>query len=741
MRSLLAEKFLLIVVSAGLPCLPAARGQASAPAGEPRTPRGASGDSTPTEEPRCVLDCIPGDAAAVFFADSPQRFVGNPLFASVLPCAGALPRIRAALTPVIDGPVALALLPEAGPPARFVPIVAAKLRAGAEDPMKRLWEALPKAINGSALAQAAGACTAALNDDGSLTLKFERYPDVFVARRGDVVLAATDATIVAAFQAGREMEHSLADRPEVVCGFRPVEGTGAPDAPSNRPKSDESRRADPDENRRADAGENRRADPDNNRRTNPEENRRADSAENRPSAAAPLAACYVNLNQLEKGYGTAMPIWAGGVSPLFRSDDLDGFALVEHANRFRVAFIRGRAPGIIAHVTNAPTSDRTMAGFFPADDVFLLSATLPAMTGWEQLMRAVPFIESIRPGEEGARTFFRVISGIDLPEGMLPFPDGRWAFGGAIDRDGHIAGGLLAVALKDAAGFQRNLDEYRRKPGSKLITNTVDGVTIDHWRTESGRLYSTMVQDDVLLIADEPHTLVAVLESRESHRSLETVRFFPKLAERLPHEHALLASVELETLFRSMPMPWHSKLDPAWRRLARNHPSIMLAAVPIEGGACFELVSAPSSKTGWSDAWEVAAIEYERVRAQARRQKSAYQLQDLATAMLIYAGDHDGAGPPTIQALLDGGNVQSAMLGCPYPELATKAVDEGPFYVLRNLPSLASLRERRESSTTVMAGERMIHDGGANFAFVDGHVEWVESPRAEELLRQLTGGE
>ncbi len=706
-KRLLAERFLLIAVSAGLPCLPAARGQGSAPPGERRTPRGASSDSIATGEPRSVLDCLPSDAAAVFFADSPDRFVRNPLIAAAVPYGKELPRVRAALAPILDGPVALALMPEAGQPARFVPLVAAKLRAGVEDPMKRLREALPKAINGSVLAEAAGACTAASNDDGSVTLKFERYPDVFVARRGDVVIAATDPLFVAAFQTGRELQHSLAVRPEVACGLRPVEGSVPTESHSYRPASEEAR----------------------------------------ANATAPLALCHVNLKRVETGYGALLPCWPRALNPVFNSVALESFALFEYSDRFKVSFVRVRSMHPVFRFISGATNSRTLAEYFPPEATFMVSGALSASPDWGEILRTVTEGDYLPPIAEGARMMLAALSGIEVPPALLPLPSGRWAFGGRIESEGQITAGLLAVALLDAAGFRRELEEYRKKPESKLITNVVENVTIDHWRasdrwpTSGGRIYSTMVLDDVLLIADEPHTLVAVLEARENHRTLDTSRFYPKLAERLQREHALLASVELETLFRSMPMSWHSKLDPAWRRLARNHPSILLAATPIQDGACMDFVSAPSSKAGWSDAWEASAAEFEPMRAQARRCKSAYTVKNIATAMLIYANDHDGAGPPSLQALLGGGQLQASALSCPYPELASKAVADGPFYLLRSLPNLASLRELKESSTTVMAGERMIHDGGANFAFADGHVEWVESPQAEELLRQLTGRE
>ncbi|MCC7290496.1 MAG: hypothetical protein IT449_00380 [Phycisphaerales bacterium] len=757
-----AVRLVFVVVGVVFPSL---SGEAVARFAPALPPQASGGDAV---EVRFILGCLPDDAAAVLFADSPQRFVSNPLFATVVPSAGELPGLRAALAPFIDGPVALALRPEGGSPAprpegassslrveveppalmpgarppaleqqggraaRFVPLVVAKLRAGVDDPMKRLRDALPKSINASALAEAAGLCTGALNDDGSVTLKFERYPDVFLAQRGGVVVAATDAYFVAEFQTGRKLEHALAARAEIACWFRAGEGSSRAASPAGGAQPDGIPRdgSDP-----------------------PRGNTDSDVA--RGIGAGPLAACYVNLSRLEQGYGAPMPIWPLEASTLPGWGRPDRFALVEDADRVRVALTRSGTEGVLPAFMDGPANERTLAEFFPTDDVFMLSASLPS--GWERIMRSAPLTERLQPDEGGARVLLGAMSGIDLPEGMLPLPAGRWAFGGRVDGDGHIAGGLLAVALQDAAAFERKLAEYRRKPGSNLITNIVDGVTIDHWigsnhwtavtnraandpaRPPGRRIYSTMVLDDVLLIADEPHTLVEALEARESHRTLDAARFFPKLAGRLPRERALLTSVELETLFRSMPMQWHSKLDPAWRRFARNHPSILLAAVPIEGGACIDVVSAPSSKAGWSDAWEAAAAEFESLRAQARRGKSAYQLRTLVAAMLIHAGDHEGAGPPTLEALLEDGDLSASMLACPYPKLASKAVAHEPFYVLRNLPNLGSLRKTKESLTEVMAGERMIHDGGANFAFVDGHVEWVESPRAEELLKQLAG--
>jgi len=39
--------------------------------------------------------------------------------------------------------------------------------------------------------------------------------------------------------------------------------------------------------------------------------------------------------------------------------------------------------------------------------------------------------------------------------------------------------------------------------------------------------------------------------------------------------------------------------------------------------------------------------------------------------------------------------------------------------------------------TTAILAEREVHDNGINVLFVDGHTEWVEQPRASEILEEI----
>jgi prepilin-type processing-associated H-X9-DG protein len=126
-----------------------------------------------------------------------------------------------------------------------------------------------------------------------------------------------------------------------------------------------------------------------------------------------------------------------------------------------------------------------------------------------------------------------------------------------------------------------------------------------------------------------------------------------------------------------------------------------------------------------------------RSRELSRRMMSASQLSGIMHAALIYAGKHDGQWPGSLSDLLQAELITLDMVGNVYegtgPRTVANVERESYYLFRRDVPEHIG-----QPASFVVAGERYIRSAeGANFAFADGHVEFVTEPDASRLLAIL----
>jgi prepilin-type processing-associated H-X9-DG protein len=127
-------------------------------------------------------------------------------------------------------------------------------------------------------------------------------------------------------------------------------------------------------------------------------------------------------------------------------------------------------------------------------------------------------------------------------------------------------------------------------------------------------------------------------------------------------------------------------------------------------------------------------------RRQARQVVSMSNMRGVGMALHQFAGEHKGAFPESLEALLkampDAASLKS--LTSPYNGKGPKSLEDvrhKSYLVYR--PGLMTSSPPQE----VLMAERDVHDGGACFLFVDGHVEFIPDPKASELLAKIEAGE
>jgi prepilin-type processing-associated H-X9-DG protein len=95
-------------------------------------------------------------------------------------------------------------------------------------------------------------------------------------------------------------------------------------------------------------------------------------------------------------------------------------------------------------------------------------------------------------------------------------------------------------------------------------------------------------------------------------------------------------------------------------------------------------------------------------------------------ACKVYLNNNEGKWPYNLQELIAEGSLNRRMVyEDPYHP---GQIGEMRYYLYRRLPA------GRSQANEVVISEPALHHNGAMFGFADGHVEWVESPRAEALL-------
>ncbi len=107
--------------------------------------------------------------------------------------------------------------------------------------------------------------------------------------------------------------------------------------------------------------------------------------------------------------------------------------------------------------------------------------------------------------------------------------------------------------------------------------------------------------------------------------------------------------------------------------------------------------------------------------------------------MYVYAEKHDGAFPDSLSDLLRAvpDAISLDQLVSPYDGQGPRSisdVDQSCYILYR--PHLST----KSAPTEVIMAEREAQRDGANFMFVDGHVELIQEPRASELIQLIRDG-
>lgn len=465
-------------------------------------------------------------------------------------------------------------------------------------------------------------------------------------------------------------------------------------------------------------------------------------------ALAPLAA--LPLSQELPGLFDALQLerveFVGLVTPPYGKPGLLRLAvgLREHDAGLWHLFASTPAPCTLAQMFPADTlvlvhGSMEHAGCMLEDVSTFLAAIDPALTHEYEQERAEFAAEvGLDPQSDLAANF-----GPEWALGWLPTTSGAEPSETGVERP-MLHDPMVALRLRDVAKFKTHLHTLQVAFELGHTSSQYRGVTIYHAQRALG-VFSYALLDDVLLLAADSEAIPRVLDERQQDKTLGDAQRFWAVKRQFGAETSKLIYIDLANVGRERLRHFGPDFTAPGKDVVLERDLTLGVAVKVEGSTLYaEFAAASAGGTGSAqDAWntvealgtEMAMQELENVR----RVTGSVRMQEILIACHVHANTHEGAWPATLETLAAEGSIPASHLCSPYEiPLQSEAEACTPYYVY--VP-LADPKQVNNPATTVVLAESEIHDGGAAIGFLDGHVEWVDCPRAEELLTALRTGQ
>jgi prepilin-type processing-associated H-X9-DG protein len=242
------------------------------------------------------------------------------------------------------------------------------------------------------------------------------------------------------------------------------------------------------------------------------------------------------------------------------------------------------------------------------------------------------------------------------------------------------------------------------------------------------------IDGDRLIIGSMPQATRAMVEARDGKRRLLDSADFRALYATLPREKAMLAFVDLAVQFRRM-----EELRDAGIEIPEE-PMFAVASLTGRGDTAHaSLRLSPRVE-------QLLTQALHRAAAQARRTSSLNNLRQLALAAMLFANVNEDRLPSSwsdIVPYIEGneGNLQLVVSpNDPRDVKVTKDnIDATASYLFNETLRGAKLPGiERPHATPLFAEPIAFYNGkGTNFAYADGHVEWLGAEEAKKLLERM----
>ena len=373
----------------------------------------------------------------------------------------------------------------------------------------------------------------------------------------------------------------------------------------------------------------------------------------------------------------------------------------------------------------------SLASYFPPDiDVAIHGSHSSLAQVADDVLSVLGGIDKrIADEYEQDRAEFRDDVGFDSHSEILSNFVDEWAVGFDISEAGSQTP-LFAFKLADETKFRSHFEAARRFFDLKVSNSVHAGTPVYVAERQRGQFAFSVVRG-ALVISQDVERVKASIDAAEHRKSLADTKKYKESYE------GCRGGVSRFAYFNFAAFVDEVRGKEGYELFAGTLDSLAATGIGVYLRPVGRTIEAELQLTG--DVVQVAssslAVSMRQARKQAQRQVSMANIKGLMMSCLIYANENKNQWPGSLKVLVDQGAVTSDILVSPYDR--RRGGGNEPYYLYRPPVDTKSIKE---PSRTVVICEPELHDGGANFGFLDGHVEWVEGTRATELLRIMKSG-
>lgn len=443
---------------------------------------------------------------------------------------------------------------------------------------------------------------------------------------------------------------------------------------------------------------------------------------------------YVNLRPLIPLAGDPLNRMLPNLFDAIQLANLESIALVlppvGTLDAVRVTLgVRDIKPGVWRLLASAPYS-AALARAFPADTTLFVQSSIGRAS---QIMEDIKaFAATLDPQitseYEREREEFKREVGLDLEGELLANITNAWAVGMHGDND-RIEPALIVLHLEDKSAFKRHLHTLRAAFQLEIKSATYRDVMIEQAQREFGPFVFAVV-DNLLLLSYDEGAITAAIDAMLDQTSLDRTGPFKAVRDRIGSSTSKYVYLSLGGLFNCSKTEDEQEAARCAEAVGKAGKAVGLCLIPHDRMIDIELVSSDGTPDGAvALLWMSISESLTRARHLSARAVSASNVKSFLIGCFTYSSDHKGEWPESLDVLVkEGLTTADLLLKSPY---TGQPASGGSYYLYRFIADQKSVKNR---SVEAVISEPAIHDGGAVFGFLDGHAEWVESPKADELL-------
>lgn len=436
----------------------------------------------------------------------------------------------------------------------------------------------------------------------------------------------------------------------------------------------------------------------------------------------------------------------------------------ESALTLRLTVALAEPCGGVARVLARPANTSRALGLFPEDFVGIGRVGYGTASDIVEGLYALTdqFDPSISAEYREEIAEFRKETGVNWDTGILGNLVEEAAFGVRVDftRQPPI-GWAVVLPLGDEAAFRTEFDKLVDHFGLPVSDAVSEGLPVKKAAVGNGVEAFLVVHAGALILAGDKDTIVEI--ARRAAKGADGVPASENLRAchaALGENNQLAVMLDIDRLCEKAPIVpiaagpvlgpllrqgsvglvatvkegvAHAELRWAMRSMSRKRDQM------AAGAAAAAVTSPPSGDQAVAVLTQALSASLVEARGQAKRLVSAANMRGIAQGLHIYATDHKQKFPESLTELLratDAVNLQTMV--SPYTGEGPSSINEveDKAYLIYR-PGLSTSHPPRE----IVLAERQTDGEGANFAFVDGHVEWIRDPIASELIGKIERGE